>query len=316
MDSIATLILILVALILLFILWKIIKPYIIKYDTTIFVTGELGSGKTLTCVKIAITQIRKARLKVAFYNKFILKFKNHFIKKKNKKLIKKGLEPLPLLEKKRKPQLISNIPIHFKSRFFHKDREWSVKLQKEMIVLLTKIPEYSIVLIDELPQLVNQFNWDIEEVKNNINEFITFFRHYYAGKLLITAQATNDVVVQIRRKCNQAIWCYNLKKHLFGLFYTINIADMILNDNIQNMSTTYIEDNTKKHYGLFPKKGTYDTRCFSERINNALNNPKRWERWKTLKTNEIIRMEKYISPLDDETTEEYKRKVEDKINKL
>lgn len=312
--SVATIVLIIFGIIGLIILWKWFKPYIVKYNTSLFITGELGSGKTLTAVKTSITLLRKARFKNKIYNKYIRKIKNYFIKRYNKKHeVKKEL-----LEPKRKPQLFSNIPIFYKPHFYSKklQREWSCKLSKNQLLLLEYIPEGSIVLIDELPQLVNQFNWDIEEVKNNINEFITFFRHYYNGHLIITAQAVNDVVVQIRRKCNQAIWCYHMKKHLFGLFYTIEMADMMLNDNIQSMSTTYIEDNTKKHYGLFPPRKTYDTRCFSERINNVLEKPKKWNHWNKIKTNEIIRMEKYTSPLDDTTTKDYKERLKDKVNKL
>ena len=185
-----------------------------------------------------------------------------------------------------------------------------------MLLLVEKIPEYSVVLIDELPQLVNQFNWDLDLVQKNLNEMITFFRHYIAGYMIMTSQAVNDIVVQLRRKCNQAIWCYNMKKHLFGLFYTIRMADMMLNDNIQSMSTTYIEDNTKRHFGLFPAKNTYDTRCFSERYKNCYEDPQHFDRWEQIKTNEITRLELYNSPLDDKTTQAQKKRLKEQIQQL
>lgn len=320
--NITEVVLIGLAIVIIIILWRVLKPYIIKYDTTVFITGELGSGKTLTAVKIAITQIRKARLRISilnFFRKIANKYRTIKNTRNNKKSLKssknriyKHYEIKPLHEK---PLLFSNIPIHYKTHLFRSSREWSCKITKEMLTLYEKVPEYSVILVDELPQLVNQFNWDIEEVKNNINEYITFFRHYIGGHFIITAQATNDVVVQIRRKCNQAIWCYNMKKY-FRLFYSIQMADMILNDNIQNMSTTYIEDNTKKNWGFFPKKGTYDTRCFSERYKNTLLQPNEYSKWDKIKTNEIIRMEKYQSPLDDSTTEEQKKKGYNKIHNL
>lgn len=313
MNSLLLVTLVIICLIGGFILFKWVKPYFIRYNTTIFITGELGSGKTLTAVKLARVLIIKARKKVAFYNKIKMPIKNWFIKRHNKKYTN---DQKQLLNKKRKPQLITNIPVNFTKGIFTSKREWSVKLTPEMILLLEKIPEYSVVLIDELPQMVNQFNWDLPLVQNNINEFITFYRHYVGGHILFTSQASNDVVVQIRRKCNQAIWCYNMKKHLFGLFYTIRMADMMLNDNIQSMSTTYIEDNTKVHYGLFPKKNTYDTRCFSERYKNAYLDPVNWNRWKNIKTNEIIRIEPYTSPIDDKTTETQKKTFYNKVQTL
>ena len=39
------------------ILFFIIKPYTIKYDTTLAFTGGLGSGKTLNATKTAYTYI-------------------------------------------------------------------------------------------------------------------------------------------------------------------------------------------------------------------------------------------------------------------
>ena len=107
-----------------------------------------------------------------------------------------------------------------------------------------------------------------------------------------------------------------MKKHLFGLFYTIRMADMMLNDNIQSMTTTYIEDNTKRHFGLFPPKNTYDTRCFRLRYNNCLDDPKKFDRWDNITTNEVIRLEQYNSPLDDKTTESQKKYLKNQIQVL
>lgn len=207
---------------------------------------------------------------------------------------------------KTKPKLYSNIPIHFKKHIFSKKREWNITLTAPHILLLEEIPEYSIVFIDELPQFINQFNWNKELIQKNVNEFITFFRHYIGGYFIVTAQAQDDIVVQIRRKLNQAIWCFNFKKWLFGLFYTQRMCDVILSDQIQTMSTTYIEENTKLHFGLFPPRGTYDTRCYSERYKNILIPYTKKPKYKKLKTNKVLRLVKYISPLDDKTTRQQK----------
>lgn len=202
--------------------------------------------------------------------------------------------------------LYSNIPIHFKSSMFSKKREWSIQLEEAHLLLLKAITEYSVVMIDELPQFVNQFNWNEELVQKNLNEFITFFRHYIGGYLICNAQSINDIVVQIRRKLNQAIWCFDFKKHLFGLFYTNRMCDVMISDSMETISTTFIEDNTKLHFGLFPPRKTYDTRCYSIRYLNILINEKMRFKWANLKTNKIIRMQFYISPLDKETLWEQK----------
>ena len=64
--------------------------------------------------------------------------------------------------------------------------------------------------------------WDEKLVQDNANEFITFFRHYIGGYLIINAQSEAEIEVHFRRKLNQAIWCYDFKKWFFGLFYKRN----------------------------------------------------------------------------------------------
>ena len=82
---------------------------------------------------------------------------------------------------------------------------------------------------------------------------------------------------------------------------------MVLSDQVQTMSTTYIEDNTKLHFGLFPPRKTYDTRCYSPRYKNIFKKDEKQPRYKALKTTKVLRLVKYISPLDDTTTEQMKK---------
>ena len=317
MSSTAIVIAIIGGLILAFILWKWLKPYIIKYDTTILITGGLGSGKSLTSVKKAVVLLRKNRFfKWKLYNLFSVKIGNKIRQLSNKRRTKKGKTLKVLKEPRKKPRLYSNIPIHFKTATLGRKREWSEILSEQHLLLTKAMEEYSVILIDEFPQFVNQFMWKEEIVQDNLNEFITFFRHYIGGYLIINAQSQDEIECHFRRKLNQAIWCFNFKKHLFGLFYTIEMADIMLSDSVQTMSTTYIEDNTKKNWGLFPPRGTYDTRCYSERYKNILDNEKPHKKFNKIKTNKILRMKYYVSPLDDETSKEEKLKVKRKAEKL
>lgn len=300
-------------------LYKIFKPYFIRYDTTLCTIGGLGSGKTLTTVKTAIVLIRKQRfLKYKMYNFWKVKIPNFFIKRINKRHAKynlkkannvKTFKPKKIYDlkvKRKKPMLYSNIPIHFKKHIFSREREWNKPLKASHMLCLEEIREYSVVVIDELPQFINQFNWNEELIQKNVNEWITYFRHYVAGYLLVNAQAIDDVVVQIRRKLNQAIWCFDFKKHLFGLFYTIRMCDIILSDQVSTITNTYIEENTRQHFALFPARKTYDTRCYSERYKNILKKYLVEPRPDKLKTNKVLRLVKYISPLDDTTTQQTK----------
>lgn len=359
MNSTSLLILIIVSIILLIILWKMFKPYFIKYDTTVLFTGGLGSGKSLESVKTANVLIRKQRfykykipnglekhikrpfkylfnvLKVRYKKEYIKKTwkirKNgnlynqfnddhnlrYFIKVNKRKCIVKHKKYWRYIKLRTKPMLYSNMPLHFKTHMFSRKREWALTLTPKHIFLIKRIREYSVVLIDEFPQFINQYEWDNEIVQDNANEFITLFRHYIGGYLILNAQSESDIVVQFRRKLNQAIWCFDFKKHLFGLFYTNKMCDIMLSDNIGTMATTQIEENTKIHFGLFPPRGTYDTRCYSIRYKNVLeNNIENEEEHNALKTTRILRAKEYISPLDDDTTIKQKEHMKKEVEKL
>lgn len=353
--SVGTIILVIAGIILAVWLYKTFKPYFIKYDTTVLFTGGLGSGKSLESVKTSIVLIRKQRFykyklpnwwnrhfarpikKLCNYLKAKHKHEywkkthkldrheynrfndennlRYFTKIKHKKVIKKKYYVLK--KYKTEPMLYSNMPIHFKSHIFSTKREWAKIITPKHLFLLKRIREYSVVLIDEFPQFINQFMYDEDLVQDNANEFITFFRHYIGGYLIINAQSESDIVVQFRRKLNQAIWCFDFKKHLFGLFYTNKMCDIMLSDNIGTMATTQIEENTKVHWGLFPPKGTYDTRCYSIRYKEILdNNIKEEQEHKALKTNLILRAKYYLSPLDKTTTKKQKENMLAEAKKL
>lgn len=319
---------------LIFLFW-LLKPYVIKHDTTILFTGGLGSGKTLESVKKAIVLIRKNRFfkyswpnfKIKVKNR-VNKFRNLLRKKKRLKLIKKGynveeiekmVKPYILIEDlKRKPLLYSNIPIHFRTHLFGFKKEWSTQLDVYHILLLKEINEYSVVMIDEFPQFISQFDWDIDLVQKNANEFITFFRHYIGGHLIINAQSEDEIECHFRRKLNIGVWCYDFHiwpLPILPLFYTNRMCDFMLSENITTMSTTYIEDNTKLHFGFFPRKA-YDSRCYSERYDKVHIKILNTKKWRKLKTKEVLRLRKYISPLDTKTTIDQVRKMENEADKL
>ena len=326
--TVGHIILIIIGIIALVFLYKWLKPYIIKYDTTILFTGGLGSGKTLESVKKAMTLTRKNRFfKYYFHNWWVKHFskpcRTHWNNVRFKKIAKysvKNKENKRLLWKykklNKKPLLYSNIPIHFRSHsWLWSKKEWSTQLTVQHIMLIKEVNEYSVVLIDEFPQFISQFEWDVDLVQKNCNEFITFFRHYIGGHLIINAQSEDEIECHFRRKLNLGIWCFDFKKHLFGLFYTNRMCDFMLSENITTMSTTYIEENTKLHFGLFPRKA-YDSRCYSIRYEKVPIKLVSTKKWRALKTKEILKLKPYISPLDTKTTEQQINAMEREIEKL
>lgn len=294
-----SLIIILITIIILIIAYKILKPYFIKYDTTILFCGGLGSGKTLNSVKVAITMYKK--------NLFKWKLNKYYIQATNKskqliywiklKIFKIKSPKKPNLKTiAEKPLFYSTIPIQITKK------QQSIKLTKEHLILKKRINQKSIVLIDELPNIVNQFNWSLEIVQNNLNEFITYFRHYIDGYLIVNGQAVSEIVKQVRVKLNSYYWCYNFQKFLF-FFYRVRILNNQISENQVSLSSEFIEDNTKWTYGMIPRK-KYNSRAYKHRYDKLITSTNETYTSPDLTTNKIIRFDNRLSELDDDYKEQ------------
>ena len=76
---------------------------------------------------------------------------------------------------------------------------------------------------------------------------------------------------------------------------------LYLGDNMTTMTTTYVEENTRIKFGIFPW-GNYNSRCYSPRYKKVHTKLISTKKWQCLKTTKVLRLRKYISPLDDRTT--------------
>lgn len=219
-------------------------------NTVVCFTGGLGSGKTYLAVNKACKAYKRALFKVRLYNLF------HPKKKKS----------LPLL--------LSNIPIRIKRN------KWSSVLTREHLLLKSRIPEYSVVVIDELGQVASQYDYDNPLVMTELQEFIRFFRHYIDGRLFLTDQSSANIVVPIRRRINLI---YNLNDFgrygLFLPFYKVSVSPLeVCEESISNTNTMtpskkgilFQKEEYQKPYffGYLPykwqkKKRKYDSRCYS-----------------------------------------------------
>lgn len=260
MNDITLVAIIVGCLILAFLLYKLLKPFFIHYDTSILFTGGIGSGKSLNSVKLALKLLKKQRFKVNFKN-LLKKLINLFIRfinlfKKSKKLTYKSLIIY-------KPSLYSNMPI-----LVDKNKHIFCKvLTKDILTLKDRIEENSVVLIDECSALVNQYNWNNAEVRYHLNEFIQFFRHYVGGYLILNAQAESEVVKQVRSKMNSYYWCFDFQKFLF-FFYRVRMLHIQISENETSLSSEFVEDNTKRTYGILPR-GRYNSRYLKNRYLNV-----------------------------------------------
>lgn len=313
---------IILVLVVLLILYLIFKPYFIKYDATLSFTGGLGSGKTLNAVKTGTFLYKKYLRSTKIHNWLMRRINQFFIIPHNKKAIKYNekhkYDIKPKMhkiwyekEQQELPRFFSNIPVVIGKKKGKKI--YCNVIEKDMLLLIIKghnykdgqnkaeskgaphIPEHSIVLLDEFPQLINQFNWNQKVVQENVNEFITFFRHYINGQLIITAQSIDDIVCEVRRKLNTYYWLFDFHK-IFHFFYKVRICQFQSSDIVSNVNMGFIEENCKWKYGtLFTRK--YDSRCYSERYPRETDDGK-YKKYTKMKTNKIIRFTDYKSPLD------------------
>lgn len=269
-------ILLLIALVLAgYFLWrKFAKPTALTHDSTILFTGGLGSGKSLNSVKVAIKAYRHA-VRSWWWACQKIKIIHWFNKN----------YPLDFPER---PMFKSNMPVKL-----GKDKYCSI-LTRDDLMLRTRIPVGSVVLIDELPQFINQFQW--ENAQGTLNEFITFFRHYVNGLLVTNAQSLEEVECHIRRKLSAYYYCFDFQPFLF-FFYRCHILKCRVGDAQVSLTNEYVDDNAKWHYGLLLFK-PYDSRYLRNRYNKV---KKVFEgEFHALTTNRILRFDMtYKSPLDD-----------------
>lgn len=230
---------ILILLSIVFVLWLIIKPYIIKHDTVTLYVGGLGSGKTLIGVNDALKCLKRNRIKVLFYNLF---------------------HPKKL---KKKPLLYSTIPIRISKK------ELSVDLTTEHLLLQKAIVEKSVLFIDEASTVANSF----ENVANNKNlktveEFSTFFRHYTkGGYMILTTQNTSKCNYVVRYCCNQAFQLSQFT-NILNIAYCVKIRNIDLTNDVVNINQSNLEENTRNLVGFFGRR-KYNTYAFYPRYKDV-----------------------------------------------
>lgn len=231
------------------IIWKkFIKPASVNYDSTICFCGGLGSGKTLNSVKFAKRYFRRVHLRwrlSCWWRSLKNKFRDED-------------EQLAFDEE---PCFYSNIPVKLgRKRFCY-------RLTREHMIFKWRLPEKSVVFIDELPKFCSQHEWDSYDVQTVLDEWFTFFRHYVDGLFVCNAQSLDEVVAPIRRKLNAYYYCADFSPVL-GIFYRVSIMRCRVGDVNVSLTSAYWDENAKKHYGcLFPR--SYDSRCYRHRYDKV-----------------------------------------------
>lgn len=285
MDSKSLGILVVALVIGAFLVWKfVVKPHKITHDSTILFTGGLGSGKTKSSVSAAIKSIKAA---VSAWRRAyfwaLVKWRLFGVFKN---------EPKP--ERGEKPILFSNIPVRWGWPWA---RSYSYQLTREMFLFKERIPCGSVVLVDELPQFANQFEWANPLVQNEVNEFFTFFRHYVGGVFIANAQSLDEVESHIRRKLNCYYYCFDFSPILW-LFYRMRVLKCRVGDVSVSLDSDFLDDNAKWVYGTFLFKH-YESRCYRHRYDSVLWTGK-CKPFNKLYTNRVLKLDpNRKSVLDD-----------------
>lgn len=223
-------------------------------DTIIAFTGAPGTGKSYVGVRQAVRAYRLRKLLWRFG------------------LIKHDPFAIP-------PGLFSNIPIYLgKKYWFFGPKVWSQQLTYRHLIMTDRLPEYSIIFIDELGDFASQYDYDNPFVMQYIQEFFRFCRHYLDCRIFVTDQSSSNIVVAIRRRISKIYNLSNFRR--FALFFfKVDVSEMIITEDIVNMADSNSEDKPfffgylpfKYLKFLNPFKPLYDSRCYS--INYLANWP-------------------------------------------
>jgi len=260
--------LVLVVILTIVIVRQYIGSYTVGDENIVLFSGAPGTNKTYLCVKYAIKR----------YNKQI--FKYYLKRLKNKVLFWRKKEDLE------KPRLYSNIPIRLSKK------DWSYKLDKEHLLLVKKINKGSVIVLDEIGEVANQYSYNNVLVQVNFQELVRFVRHYgQEWYIYTTEQAIENVVVQVRRRIALNLILYKLRKYPFRFF------KVLLKEEIINSPAMSLTPSEQVHYvfGRYKKekKKYYDTHCYSERYKPIKEESEQWNRYKTdiylmIEKNEVL----------------------------
>lgn len=260
-------------------LYVVIKPYATKRDCVTLYTGGNGSGKSFFAVRDAIVDLRKNRLKVFF---------------KNINPVRRIIKRQPKIPK---PLLISNIPIRVGFR------EMSVKLDTDLLLLKKRVPQLSIVFIDEVNLFLSQMDYKIKSEKV-LNEFCTLYRHQsLGGSLYLTTQSVNKIHWIFRYTANRSYNLCEFRKPILGLpiLAWVKCRNVSIGDDIKMVEDDNLEDGYRNLFALFPLRRKYDTYVYSNRYSNL--EPYHNVNYNILKRNSLMHLDKeeeYSPLLNDE----------------
>lgn len=226
--------LLLALLILLVVFWIRKKIKVLNVPNVFLISGAVKTGKTLLSVHLAKKEYRR-NVRNWYISRFFLKL---------------GNKDVPL-----KPMFYSNIPVA---------RVKFNILTMDIILQEKRIPDKSVVLIDEASLLADSTLCKDKYVNNKLMRFVKLFAHYsHGGKLIIDTQSISDLHFSFKRCMNNYLYIYSRVKYPF--FTVMKVREMLYSDDgsLMNNSNEDIELSMRRIFILNRTYKDYDCYCYS-----------------------------------------------------
>ena len=229
--SIGVLVVLALLLLLTFLVAKHFKH--LKIDNVYFISGGVKTGKSALSVMLAVKTYRKNLFKWYLTNWLY-------------KLFGKGTE---------KPMLYSNIPLRH-VRFN--------PLTLDIIYRKVRIPNKSVVLIDEISLLADSMLFKDKKINDSLMIFIKLFGHYTHGGTLITnSQAILDCHFSIKRCLSHYLYINVRQKYPFITLFKVREMLYSADGSAINNSDEDLEESTKLVLFFNRYYKYYDSYCYS-----------------------------------------------------
>lgn len=224
-------------LLVLFGIWYFKHSKRLKLPNVYLVTGGVKTGKSAISVGLAVKTYKKMLRQYYLYLPFRVLFHREIPKK---------------------PMLYSNIPLALVKYNL---------LTKDILLRKVRIPNKSVVLIDEVSLLADSMLFNDKDINNQLTLFVKLFGHYsHGGYLIVNTQSLKDCHFAFKRCMAMYLYVHSMKKGFFFLHY--KVREMLYNpdsDNttIVNAINEDIEKSTLSMLFLRKYLKMYDCYCYS-----------------------------------------------------
>lgn len=230
-----TILVILIVIAVLFVLhWLNKKFKRLVLPNVFLVTGGVKTGKSLLSVHL----VRKLRREVLI---------PYYIRSFFRRLF--GMEV------DKKPMVYSNIPL--------RDIEYC-PLTKDIVLGQVRIPDKSIVFIDEVSLFADSMNFKDFNTNNQLLRFVKLFGHYsHNGYLICNTQSLSDCHYAFKRCLNSYLYIYSRTKLPFVTCMEVREMLYSADSSMINVSNEDIQLTMRKILIWNSTYNKYDSLCYS-----------------------------------------------------